>query len=68
MVIGLVMAGRFEEAVPHLREVVLRKVERLPRIDLKDAFFEKMKALPAFKALELEVSRQAGDPAGTPPR
>ena len=59
MVVALAMASRYEEAVVHLKEVVLRDVDPRFRMDLKDQFFNPFRRLPAFQRLEAEVTRRA---------
>ena len=60
LVVALAMASRFDEAVLHLREVVLRDVEPRLQMDLKDAFFDPFRRRPAFQKLEAEVGERIG--------
>lgn len=62
LVVALAMASGFDEAVLHLREVVLRDVEPGLQMDLKDAFFDPFRRRPAFQKLEAEVGQRAGQP------
>jgi len=55
----LVKAGRYDEAMPHLRAVVLRDVPASIRIDLHDPAFDRMRKTQAFRQLEEEVRRRA---------
>ena len=55
MVIALTMASRYEEALPHLREVVLPDVDARFRMNLRDSFFDPFRTLAAFRRLEAEV-------------
>ena len=55
----LVKAKRYNEAMPHLREVVLRDVPPSLRIDLRDPSFNLMRKTHAFRELEAEVSRHS---------
>jgi non-specific serine/threonine protein kinase/serine/threonine-protein kinase len=58
MVVGLAMLKRYDEVIPHLREVVLRDVPAHLRLDLTDRFFDPMRALPAFRSVVAEVERR----------
>lgn len=59
LVVALAMASRYDEAMVHLKEVVLRDVEPRLRMDLKDPFFDAFRALPAFQRLEADVGGRA---------
>jgi non-specific serine/threonine protein kinase/serine/threonine-protein kinase len=54
----LVKAGRYKEAIPHLRDIVLRDVPTRLRIDLHDPAFDRMRNMPEFRGLEGEISRR----------
>jgi serine/threonine protein kinase/tetratricopeptide (TPR) repeat protein len=58
MVVGLTMLKRYDEVIPHLREVVLRDVDPNLRLDLSDRFFDPMRNLPAFKSVVAEVEKR----------
>ncbi len=58
MVIALAMASRYDEAIVHLREVVLRDVDPRFRMDLKDALFDPFRTRAAFRRLEEDVNRR----------
>ena len=60
MVIALAMASRYEDAVVHLREVVLRDAGARFRMDLKDAFFDPFRTLATFRRLEEDVNLRLG--------
>lgn len=55
LVVALVMRKKYDEAIPHLREVVLRVSDPRLSVDLKDPLFDDMRALPAFRELSAEV-------------
>ncbi|MGH9631465.1 MAG: tetratricopeptide repeat protein, partial [Bryobacteraceae bacterium] len=59
LLVALKMAGRYDEGISHLREVVLRDVDPRFRMDLKDPFFDSMRNRPAFRKLEAEVSQRS---------
>src|SRR5262249_3015079 len=49
LALALVKAKRYDEAIPHLREIVLGDVPPSLRIDLKDPSFSGVRRLPAFR-------------------
>ncbi|HZS55430.1 MAG TPA: tetratricopeptide repeat protein, partial [Bryobacteraceae bacterium] len=55
----LVKAKRYEEAIPHLRAVVLSNAPPQFRIDLNDRLFNGMRKIPSFRALEADADRHA---------
>ena len=55
---SLVKAKRYDDAMPHLEAMVLRDVPEGLRIDLQDPLFDRMRAMPAFRALEAAASRR----------
>jgi non-specific serine/threonine protein kinase/serine/threonine-protein kinase len=54
----LVKAKRYDEAMPHLEQIVLRDVPPSLRIDLGDPSFDRMRKMRAFRELETRVSRR----------
>ncbi len=55
---SLVKAKRYDDAMPHLEAMVLRDVPEGLRIDLQDPLFDRMRSMPAFRALEAAASRR----------
>src|SRR5262249_34099546 len=59
LVLTLVMAKRYDEAIPHLREIVRSDVPPGLQIDLKDPSLADMRGLQSFSELEAEVARRS---------
>ena len=55
---ALLMARRYEEAIPHIREVALRDVDPNVRIDLKDHDLDPLRSIPAFQQLEADLAQR----------
>jgi eukaryotic-like serine/threonine-protein kinase len=60
LVVVLLLAGRYEEVIPHLREVALNPSDPRLQIDLKDEAFDPMRGMPAFRDLAQRVESQSG--------
>ncbi len=56
---SLIKAKRYDEAIPHLRAVVLGDPPRKFRIDLGDPLFIAMRNMPSFRALQADAARHA---------
>ncbi len=58
LVVVLLMAKRYDDVIPHLREVVLRPSDPRLHVDLKDKDFDPMREMPAFRVLSQRVESQ----------
>ncbi len=56
--LAYVKAGRDEEALPHLREIVFRDLPPRLRIHLEDPMFDRMRGLAAFQELQTKAAVQ----------
>jgi non-specific serine/threonine protein kinase/serine/threonine-protein kinase len=59
LALTLVKSGRYDEAMPHLRDVLAKDASPSPRIDLSDASFDRMRKMPAFLELQAQASRSS---------
>jgi hypothetical protein len=57
----LVKAKRYEEAIPHLRALVLNNASGKQRFDLNDAVFDPMRRMRAFAELVREARMRGGE-------
>jgi non-specific serine/threonine protein kinase/serine/threonine-protein kinase len=57
----LVKARRYQEAIPHLRALVLSKARGRPPIDLNDAVFDPMRRMRAFAELARQARVRSGE-------
>ncbi|MEO8127973.1 MAG: tetratricopeptide repeat protein, partial [Bryobacteraceae bacterium] len=59
LALALVSVQRYDEAIPHLRAIVLRDLPPSLRIDMDDSMFDPMRNNPAFQALKAESVQMA---------
>jgi eukaryotic-like serine/threonine-protein kinase len=62
MVTALVLSKRYAEAIPHIRHVVRHAALPGYQIDLKNADFDPMRSMPAFRELQREAEERAARP------